>query len=184
VNLYKRGRAIVLALLFLVNSIGAAYAHALPGTVLIFSREGPQLHVTIQFALEDLIIAFPEIASLEDAPSPGALPSAELAQLRAYFSDHIALQSNSVDLALSLTHARLRSAENDHVGEFTQLVANLTVAVSPSDQVPPLLLFYDAIMHEVRSHSATVYWKDSSGDLQALTEFRYNAARKPIPVNF
>lgn len=186
-NFHVKGRAIVFALLVSICNFGTAYAHSLPGTVLIFSRDGAELKATIEVALEDLVIAFPEIASLEDKPSLGGLSSADLAQLRAYFSQHIALQSNSVDLQVSLSHARLRQAENDHVGEFVQMVADLTVALPLSDQTPPLVLFYDAVMHEVRSHSATVYWRDSTDDLRALAEFRYNAidgARQPILLEF
>lgn len=184
---YIRGRAILLALFVSIHALGAANAHSLPGTVLIFSQDESQLQVTVQFALEDLVIAFPAMASLDEASVPGDIPSTELEQLRAYFFDHIALQSNSVDVPMSLTHARLRSAENDHVGEFVQVVADLRVELPVSDKVPSLMLFYDAVMHEVRSHSAIVYWRDATDDLRALADFRYNTIdglRHPILLDF
>jgi len=183
VTFYKLGRVVVLALFMSIHTIGAAHAHALPGTSLIFSQDGAQLKVTIQVSLDDLVIAFPDIASLEQAPDLGRVPPPEQMRLSRYFSDHFTLQSNATVLPIALSNAHLKMAEDGHGGDFVQVVADLTIDTQSADQTLPLVLFYDAVVHEVRSHRVTVYWQTSPEDRRALVNFRYNAINNvPQPI--
>lgn len=169
------GRAIWLAASLWIGGVGSVSAHSLPGSVLLLSQQGGELHVTLEVALEDLTLAFPDARPLEELPVDRSLPAELLARLDAYLAEHVALEQGGTRLPLSLAHASLGTARNDHVGAFTLLTADLTAPLARTGNPFPLTLSYDAVMHEIRSHRATVYWTPAGAPPVAIADVRYGA---------
>ncbi|THH36127.1 hypothetical protein E4Z66_13820 [Aliishimia ponticola] len=158
-----------------------ARAHGLPGSVLTLQQAENRLELVIELPLEDLIIAEQKLAPLAEAEPGAPLPSQQASAIAAYFADHLALGQDACPAALTLTEARLRAAQDHHRGRYMLVIARF--AVAPADTAPlwPLELRYDAVMHEVRSHRAMVYWRASDGAAQGLADFGYHTAlRGPL----
>jgi len=170
------GRAFVLALcLWIIGAVGA-FAHALPGSVLTLSADQDILKLSITLPLEDLIIAAPEQQPIDDLPVGQALPSLVVARLQAYFAKHMKFDTPSAHVPLSLDYVRLQTGENDHVGQFKELVLEFSGPLPDSESVFPILLAYNAVMHEIRNHRTLVLWTASDGATTALAEFGYQKA--------
>ncbi|MBZ2160514.1 hypothetical protein [Alteromonas stellipolaris] len=161
---------LLFAIFIMASSIGSAFAHALPGSVLVFSENEDQLHVTITFSLDDLVIVEPEFERLADAEIGTSLTEEELTALRRYIEPHIALSQTSNPLPIEFINATIAEASNEHVGKFSQVKLQMVAnTIKPTDTLP-ITLTYDALMHEIRSHRATVYWKsDDENDIEPLT---------------
>ncbi len=175
------GRAALLALFVVSINIGPALAHALPKAVLTFTQGDQQLRLTITLPVEDLVLAHPALKGLETAALDAGLGPEHLADLAAYFSDHLALHHDAAALALTLESARIRLDENEHVGTFRVLIMDWTGTLP--DVEGDLTLTYDAVMHEVRSHRAEVYWTGPDALPVGLVEFGYrsvNGAPQPV----
>lgn len=151
-------RALCLMLLF---SAGQAVAHALPGSTIVAQIKEGTLDLTVQVARDDLVIAAPDLAWLEDLPHQEALAAPLHAAFGAYFSAHLHVMHEGEPLLLTLRDVSLVTDHHDHVGQFLVVKSHWQAATpSPGD----LLLRYDAVMHEVRNHRATVIWRTSQGD--------------------
>ncbi len=175
------GRAVLLALFVVSINIGPALAHALPKAVLTFTQTDQQLQLTITLPVEDLVIAYPALEGLESAALEEGLSPQHLADLAAYFSDHLALHHGAAGLALTLESARILQDENEHVGTFRVLIMDWTGTLP--DAAGDLTLTYDAVMHEVRNHRAEVYWTGPDALPVGLVEFGYrsvNGAQQPV----
>ncbi|PJE35847.1 hypothetical protein CVM52_15075 [Pseudooceanicola lipolyticus] len=175
-------RSSLFALAFLVGSIGSVLAHALPGSVLLLRQQGATLQLTVQFPVEDLIIAAPELAALEKMAADQPLPQEFAAALTRYLGRHLSVTEDGVPLTLKMTDARLQAAYHDHLGHFALLVSQWQMTGVRRDATP-LVLTYDAVMHEVRNHRATVQWIEQNGDLRPISEFGYFDAADGIPLD-
>lgn len=158
------------ALRFAVLALGAAstptigFSHALPGSTLTFSRDDDSLDLTITLLLQELILALPTLAGLEDLPKPDPLPAAVQAQLADYFAAHlILLPADQAALNQQLISAQLDEAQNDDVGLYDLPVVDLAAPLAPDQTLFPLTITYDAVMHEVRNHQATVFVQTANG---------------------
>ncbi|MBU2957632.1 hypothetical protein Q4511_01160 [Paracoccus sp. 1_MG-2023] len=170
-------RIAALALALFLSGNGA-YAHALPGSVLIIESVGTQIGLDLCIPLEDLIIAAPDLIALEDL-GPTEIPPALTAPLGRYLDAHLAIETEGHDIPLRLTGARLERARNDHVGNFALLIAEFAGTLPDPDVT--LSLTYDAVMHEVRSHRAAVFETNDDGPPMAEFGFRQDRG-KPVPV--
>jgi hypothetical protein len=168
------GRAFVLVLSLFVASVGISHAHSLPGSVLTFSQLGKQLDLSIEFSLEDLIIAAPELKSLEVAPLDEDLTSSDLKKLTDYIQKHLELKHQSKVLAMVIAGVSLSVTKNDHVGSFILVTIRVSFSVPQGTEVFPLALTYDAVMHEVRTHRVSVYWTEANAELVGLVDFGYS----------
>lgn len=74
---------------------------------------------------------------------------------------------------LTLTRATLEQGQNDHVGKYVNLVVDFVATDSPA---AALTLAYDAVMHEVRNHRATVYWRKADGPPEGLADFGFQGS--------
>lgn len=183
ITFYRTGQACGLALVMLICSTLSALSHGVPGSVLILSRDETQLDVDVQIALEDLMIAAPAFAGWQDMRAPKDLSETDLSMLADYFSTHFQIASRGTDLRLTLTEAALRSVSHHDVGTYTLLTARFAAAIASSSKTFPLSLSYTAIMHEIRSHSATVYFQQAGQPLRGIAQFRYqNIDGTPPPV--
>ncbi|MDO6567769.1 hypothetical protein Q4561_11925 [Alteromonas sp. 1_MG-2023] len=169
--------ALLFAIFIMAGSVGSAFAHALPGSVLVFSENEDQLHVTITFSLDDLVIVEPEFERLADAEIGTSLTEEKLTALCRYIEPHIALSQTSNPLPVELINATITEASNEHVGKFSQVKLQMVAStIEPTDTLP-ITLTYDALMHEIRSHRATVYWQNDGGNsvegLTGVVDFGY-----------
>lgn len=177
------GRAVGLAMWLLIAGCSGAFAHALPGSTLVLWQEGDRLALTITLALEDLVVASPQFTDLEDVETGHELSAPQAARVAAYLEDHVDLRTPSTDLEPTLVNASLATGENAHVGRFTTLIATLVIPLPERGDPFPLTLVYDAVMHEVRNHRATVYWGSPGTPLEAIADFGFrNIERRPRPV--
>ncbi|WP_386679310.1 hypothetical protein [Loktanella sp. R86503] len=172
-SLRRTGQAIALALSLLSFSGGLVSAHGLPGTVLILSADDDQLKVAVQVPVDELIIAAPALVRFEKLPADRDLPADQLALLDEYFALHFKLAANRADLPLTLLQASLQNNQSVDHGAYSMLIANFAAPHQGSDNIFPLQLTYDAVMHEIRSHSATVYWQAADADPIGIAEFYY-----------
>lgn len=166
-------RAACLAVSLMLGGAGAVLAHALPGSVLTFSHKDEDLRLVISFPLEDLMVASSEFETWEDALVNENLTPAQMAQITGYFAQHVAITHAGEALPLVLTDAVLRYDQNADVGLYVRLVATMAAPLAQDEPVFPLVLTYDALMHEIRSHRADVYWQDSAGMDKHLTNFGF-----------
>jgi len=183
--LVRAGRAVLLALIVVMGSAVTGASHALPGATLLLSQKGDKLELEIIVAVEDLIIAAPQLTPLKDLPMGPIRSDMIASNVSTYFLTHLELQQAGTALAFAPTDSRLAPDENEHVGAFTQLV--LTFSAPKMDAAPlfPMTLLYDAVMHEVRNHRATVFWDDQNDVLSRIAEFgfrRIDGAPQPISL--
>ena len=169
----KLGRAFALVLLLCVGGANLASAHALPGSRLTFSQDGEQLELSLQIALEDLVIAEPEFKTLLREASGHKLSGKNLDQLAAYFEKHIKLEHQSKDLSLTLSSATLKEETQDHLGTYMLVVSQMMVDGPKGASTFPMTLTYDAVMHEIRNHRATVFWQPQGEAYQRVADFGF-----------
>lgn len=151
-------RALCLMLLF--GAVQAA-AHSLPGAMIVVQIKDSTLDLTVQVAREDLVIAAPELSGLEDLSPEEPVPAPLRATLTAYFGTHIHVTQNGKPLPLELRGVTLVPHHHDQVGDFVLVKIHWQVVAQESGD---LLFRYDAVMHEVRNHRATVIWRTADGD--------------------
>ena len=167
---WRACRVGLLALCVLVSGPGAVLAHALPGSVLLLQPQEAGLQLTIQFPLEDLLIAAPELAALEEATSEGPLRLETAELFNQYTQRHLSLTEDDTTLPLTLAEVRLQSTYHEHLGHFMLVISQWDVA-NVTSEPSSLVLNYDAVMHEVRNHRATVQWLAQDGALRQVAEF-------------
>jgi hypothetical protein len=165
--------ALLFAFFIMEGSTSTAFAHALPGSVLIFSENDNQLSLIVTFSLDDLVIVEPEFERLANVAIDASLPEQELATLRRYIKPHIALSQTSKPLSLRVTNASIAEASNEHIGKFSQVKVNIVTNLNDPTSMLPITLNYDLLMHEIRSHRATVYWQSNNGELKGIVDFGY-----------
>ncbi len=155
---------------------GPALAHPLPGSTLTLGRDADSLSLTLAIPLQDLALALPPISALRDAP-PGAAIDPALAQvLAAYLAQHLSLSLGEHSaLALVVTNTVLAQAETPDVGPYDLIVVDLDGALRPGQAVFPMAVRFDAVLHEVRNHTATVYWQAPDAGPVAVGRIRFDA---------
>jgi hypothetical protein len=172
---------LVLAVIFFAGLVTFAYGHSLPGSVLVLSekmtqqgvQKERQLALKVTFPLEDMIIASSKLEMIQGAPINQIL-SAKATQLLAdYFAQHMSFQKDQQHLPFTLQKAELNKAYHHDLGEYVLVVSYFTAPKPADEKLFPLTLSYDAVMHEIRSHRATVYWQKAGGDLEKLMNFRF-----------
>ncbi|MDO6461956.1 hypothetical protein Q4485_14690 [Granulosicoccaceae sp. 1_MG-2023] len=170
------------ALLVLAFGAPDVLAHALPGSVLVLQQQGAELQFTIQFPLEDLIIAAPDLAALQELKPDQPLPQALAVRFAAYLRQHFSVSEEGVERVPVLSGARIQSAYHDHLGRYLLLVSRwqLVTAQSPPGR---LSLHYDAVMHEVRNHRATVQRLLPDGKVRTIAEFGFYGAADGVALS-
>ena len=148
---------------------GPVLAHALPGSVVTIMPRPDGVVIRIEVALDDIALALPS-AGLGDNP----LTPSQQEAVATYLPDHVRLTSaDGQRLRLTGTGLALYSAHNDHVGDYTLLVADLFLTGKPDY---PLQLDYDVVMHEVRSHTATVFVQTDGSAARHIGKIRIDPA--------
>lgn len=180
-RLKRRAFALAFALITFPSSY--VFAHALPGSVLIFSHEQEKLSVKLQVSLDDLTHVLPAVEPLENAAVPQQVSDDFSKTIDAYIGEHLSVWRGRGRLDLILQNVSLQSAANDHFEEFFVLVASYEVDFPDFGDTSALTLAYDAVMHEIRSHSATVYWAQTNQVPNGIVNFGYNfASGKPKSI--
>lgn len=151
-----RGIGLLAASAGMLERTGPAAAHPLPGSKLVFSTDQARLVLTVSVPLVELALAMGK-AMPDPLPEGPISPDLDRA-LAAYFADHLKVASEGQpDLDLRLTRANLERATQEDVGAYTLVVLDFSAPIDPARSVFPLTLTYDAILHQVRNHSATVF---------------------------
>lgn len=138
-------------------------AHPLPGSTITLSVDARDLQLAIAMPLDELNLALPDGAIIASPLDGGLLASDQLEQLTRYFDAHLAIQfEGSNPVKAKLTQARIDVADDEDIGAYDLLVMDMAVPVA--DNRPPLsvTLIYDAVMHQVRNHIATVLLQSQS----------------------
>lgn len=159
----------------------AAFAHALPGSILRFEPTDTQVNLTISLPVEDLVIADPDLQPLTDVDQGDMVPDTVLSDLSDYMAQHLQVSVSDKALLMSLTQAVMDMGENDHVGQYDLLVMSMTAHWA--DPLVDVALTYDGAMHEVRNHRALVYWTGDDGQSVPVAEFGYkptDGAQRPV----
>lgn len=169
-------RAIALAFSLLAAGCGPVLAHSLPGSVLTLWQEEAQLDLSVILPLEELIVAAPEFRDLDGLPPGQDLFPENIERVAAYFADHLELRKDAADLPLTVMRATIGTDENSHVGTYKTLNVRFASPLPAPDAALPLTLVYDAVMHEVRNHRASVYWGQPGTDSREVAEFGFQAA--------
>jgi hypothetical protein len=82
-----------------------------------------------------------------------------------------------------LLRVALQNTENAQVGTYKLLVLYFKTPL-PASEVPSALTpTYDAVMHKVRNHRATVYWSKPDAAPQGIADFGFHSLNgTPQPV--
>lgn len=160
-------------LLLITGFAGSAQAHALPGSALTFSMSDQALLLSIRLPLEDLALASPSLEHLQAVTLNQDLPAEDTRRLEHYFADHLILKRGSITLPWTIEQARLQAVRNEHVGTYTQLGLSIASPVPTTHDTEVMTLRYDAVMHEVRNHRATVHWLSPDTDTTTIARFGY-----------
>lgn len=171
----RRAKWLALNLFFVTLSF-QAYGHSLPDSELTFSEAHGELHLELSFPLEDFTIALPALAHLMEVKTPALVTQQDAQQIQQYFTAHMRLEHKQQALTMSLKQAILQTDYHHDLGNYVtarlKFVAPLTAPLDEYDE-RLLTLHYDAIMHEVRSHRANLYWQKKDKEKVRLTSFVY-----------
>jgi hypothetical protein len=160
----KLSRRAVLAFAAVAVS-SQSFAHPLPDTQILIEVTGRTLHLTIDLPLHELKLALPNKmrTSLENQKD----------LLREYFASHLKITSSArVDYECVFESFSTEPAFNDHVGSYELL----RVIAHIPQQHQNFILHYDAIMHQVPNHKASVTW---SGKTIGVIAFDLKTKRTP-----
>jgi hypothetical protein len=150
-------------------------AHPLPGAVIVISPEPARLSLTVTLPYADLALAM--AGTVPKTLDAGPIPEDVEQALAAYFAQHMVVAADGQPgLTLTLTRAYLERATHEDLGAYTLLVLDFSAPVAAGSPVFPLTLRYDAVMHEVRNHRATVWLQPAGQDPVAIGEIRLDAA--------
>ena len=158
---------------------------AAQGSTLTFWTESNRLKLRVRLPVKDLVVAAPSVDSLNEAAAPYELSLLERLSVARYLISHLDLTKGRTRLSLTLEDAVLHVADKD-LGPLSLLDVELTASLPRGGRIFPLTLVYDAVMHEVRDHRATVYWQPQGMPAQQLAEFGYrtfNAEPRPVILN-
>ncbi|MDO6557820.1 hypothetical protein [Paraglaciecola chathamensis] len=153
-------------------------AHGLPSSSLTFSRDLKQVNLTISFPLEDLIIASAGFKALEHLAANNSMPEKLLASLDTYLKAHFEMRHDSTHIPFTLESAYLEMKTHHDVGTYVSVVSELRLAISKGESVFPMNLRYDALMHEIRTHRANVYWLEPGLNAQRMAGFGFYSKGK------
>lgn len=169
-------RAIALAFSLLAVGYGPVLVHSLPGSVLALWQEEARLDLSVILPLTELIVAAPEFADLGGLPAGQGLVPENIERVAAYFAEHLELQKGAADLPLTVMGAAVGTDNNSHVGTYRTLIVRFALPLPTPDAARPLTFAYDAVMHVVRNHRASVFWGQPGTSRKEIAEFGFQAA--------
>jgi hypothetical protein len=174
-----------LALLALGVVLGplAAVAHPLPGSTVTLAQKAGSVAVTLTIPVPELIAARPTLAALGDVPKGVSLPAPQQQDLAAYLREHIALTpADQPELDLQLISVQVQNAQNADVDHYDLLIVELSAPLQADQRLFPATLIYDAVLHEVRNHRATVWLAQPGKAALPLGKIiRFDAALGRVP---
>jgi hypothetical protein len=143
----------------LIASAVCAFAHPLPGSTLTIAHQTASVQVTLTIPLPELIVARPSLKELGGVAKNTNLPAQPQLDLAAYLRQHMTVSPASQSpLELQLVTALVQDAQHEDAGHFGLLVVQMSAPLQPNASLFPATLTYDAVMHEVRNHRATVWF--------------------------
>jgi hypothetical protein len=160
-----------------VMSVLGALAHPLPGSTLTFSRVEANVEVTLTIPVPELIAAQPSLNGLGKAAKNADLPAALQNELDAYLRQYLTVTpADQSPLILQLFKAHVQDAQHEDACHYGLLVVHMSAPLQASKDLFPATLTYDAVLHEVRNHRATVWYAQPDGTPLLLGKIRFDAA--------
>lgn len=148
-------------------------AHGLPGSTLTFQTRGDRVGLRITMPLEEFNLVLSKLGDVDLDQGFRALSEPEIRRIYNYLMKHLVLTDLKENIVeFSMLSARIDGAFDDHVGQYQLLVVEL----SASQVTFPLTLQYDAIMHEIRNHRATMFLEQSDGTVLNIGMIRSTSA--------
>jgi hypothetical protein len=162
----------------MLGGVTASGAHDLPGATIIVDDKPGSVVLALTIPLHELALAYPAAGLAETTD----LSPDQIALLQAYLRDHVALKTPmGISLPIGFGPMTLGTASNADVGNYELLAVDITAAIPPDTPLFPLELHYDAVLHQVRSQDADVFWRTTDGANVALGEIAYDFAARQIP---
>jgi hypothetical protein len=160
----------------LYASAPSALSHPLPGSTLTFARGDENVELTLTIPVPELIVAqlalvgIGEVAKNSDFPVPlqSQLFKCLFAHMTVTPVDHSALN-------LQLLKAQVQDAHYGHVGHYNLLFVHLSAPLRSEKNLFPATLTYDAVLHEVRNHRATVWFAEPDKNPVLLGKIWFDA---------
>jgi hypothetical protein len=168
-------RLVVLGLGFAPGLL-AALAHPLPGSTLTFAAEADKLELTITIPVPELKLARSTLSQLGNLPDNSNLTAAQNKDLAAYLREHLTLTpADRPALDLQMISARVQDARHEDVGQYDLLVVEMAAPLQAGQNFFPAVLTYDAVLHEVRNHHASVWLAKQGSAAVHLGDIRFDA---------
>ncbi|MGL4404297.1 MAG: hypothetical protein ACRCT6_00930 [Notoacmeibacter sp.] len=174
------GQKLALIALVSFSILNYAFAHPLPESIVTIVPRDTKVEVKLSIPVKELILAEPKLRGLAHVEGHGPLSHDLLEVLSAYLNQHIAIvPADQSVLELKVRSAAVLVTKTEHVDRFQLLIAELEASMA-SDQEPfPATFTYDAVLHEVRSHRATVWIAGLNTEPTLLGKLKFLKAEKP-----
>jgi hypothetical protein len=168
-------RLVVLGLGFALGLL-AALAHPLPGSTLTFAAEADKLELTITIPVPELKLARSTLSQLGNLQDKGSLTAAQNEDMAAYLREHLTLTpADRPALNLQMISAKVQDAQYEDVGSYDLLVVEMAAPLQAGQNFFPAVLTYDAVLHEVRNHHASVWLAKPGSAAMHLGDIRFDA---------
>lgn len=132
---------------------GPTLAHPMPNSVLLLDIHASTITGELQMPLSELSLAVNE----DLLSDPDAALNNRSAQLKAYLIEHIRpLTPEGQPWAVSVDDFALKATEQTATGPYQEVVASLTLTPPAGASPEAFTLYYDAVIHQVVTHSALV----------------------------
>lgn len=158
--------------LCVVGHAGMALAHALPGTDMVITQQADALTIVIAVPVPELLLA---MQLPKDTPDVLATHGDAI---RTYFAAHLMVtDAGGQFLPVAMSGWAIVPVMQDDVGTFDVLQFT---AITPSTTTTGLMLHYDAVMHRVANHYATLRQAQGTS-LRYLGMIGYDHLNKETP---
>lgn len=165
----------------LVWSVGfgaqVARAHPLPGSRLTITPEAGSVELNLAIPVPELLIVLPSLGELRSMPKNTNIPSALQNDLASYLRKHMVLTpAKHSALDLKLIRAKVQEAHNEDVDHYDLLIVEMAAPLPANQSLFPAVLTYDAVLHEVRNHRASVWLAQPGKAAVLLGKIRFDAS--------
>lgn len=160
-----------------VASASCAFAHPLPDSKLTFAVDTTKLELTLEIPVPELIIAQPTLSKLEDVKKTTDIPFPIKNELAAYVQQHLSITPiGQSPLKPQLISAQVLEAHTEYVNQYDLLIVQMSAVLPANRQLFPAKLTYDVVLHEVRNHSAIVWFASPDKTPVRMGKIRFDAA--------
>ena len=160
-----------------------AAAHALPPSTVDVTTGPASVGLALTIPQDELAIVLPVVAG---ADPDAVMPQAVAAAVADYLARHVFLTgAGKFGLDLTVSEIRFATVAQQDLGQIAVVAVDLRADLPAALVGLPLTLRYDAVLHEVRNHSATVTLHRAGGPAVMVGDIRFDPALgRAMPVVF